>query len=201
MDELFNLTDKALYRGKTKGRNCYIIYLKEKHAGINLKSDRDKTYSSMYLHSKIFKELTKDNNLDSNINSLLDFLGNYLMIDHLGIENDDKMLFDYIHPLCKYKTKPISNKLIETMMPSYTEFISENVVLNSNHLNEPLYKELINQHIYSIVIIRIAVYGKTYGYLRAEILGLDTGRIWQHLDLDLLISFCHILVLILSNKK
>lgn len=33
---LFTLVDKALYRGKTKGRNCYIIYVEEKHKNISM---------------------------------------------------------------------------------------------------------------------------------------------------------------------
>ena len=33
-EELFNKADKALYRGKSKGRNCYIIYVHEKHKDI-----------------------------------------------------------------------------------------------------------------------------------------------------------------------
>lgn len=33
---LFGLIDKALYRGKTKGRNCYIIYVEEKHKHISI---------------------------------------------------------------------------------------------------------------------------------------------------------------------
>ena len=35
-DGLFATLDKALYRGKSKGRNCYIIYVKEKHADIEI---------------------------------------------------------------------------------------------------------------------------------------------------------------------
>ncbi len=35
-ETLFQLIDKTLYRGKSKGRNCYIIYLPEKHAGLDI---------------------------------------------------------------------------------------------------------------------------------------------------------------------
>ena len=35
-DGLFALIDKTLYRGKTKGRNCYIIYVEEKHKSIEI---------------------------------------------------------------------------------------------------------------------------------------------------------------------
>lgn len=37
-DALFFTIDKALYRGKTKGRNCYIIYVAEKHRDIEIRN-------------------------------------------------------------------------------------------------------------------------------------------------------------------
>ena len=33
-EDLFTKADKALYRGKTKGRNCYIMYVESKHKNI-----------------------------------------------------------------------------------------------------------------------------------------------------------------------
>jgi hypothetical protein len=35
-DGLFALVDKTLYRGKSKGRNCYIIYIASKHAHLEI---------------------------------------------------------------------------------------------------------------------------------------------------------------------
>ncbi len=35
-ESLFALADKALYRGKSKGRNCFIIYVPEKHAHLEI---------------------------------------------------------------------------------------------------------------------------------------------------------------------
>lgn len=37
-DGLFALIDKTLYRGKMKGRNCYIIYVEELHKNIQIQS-------------------------------------------------------------------------------------------------------------------------------------------------------------------
>ena len=37
-DTLFSMIDKALYRGKSKGRNCYIIYVESKHAHLEIPS-------------------------------------------------------------------------------------------------------------------------------------------------------------------
>ena len=36
-DTLFSLIDKTLYRGKSKGRNCYIIYVESKHKNIEIR--------------------------------------------------------------------------------------------------------------------------------------------------------------------
>ena len=47
-DSLFSMIDKTLYRGKRKGRNCYIIYVKEKHADIQIRQiARRGVYTSM----------------------------------------------------------------------------------------------------------------------------------------------------------
>ena len=35
-EALFSLADKTLYRGKSKGRNCFIIYVAEKHAQLEI---------------------------------------------------------------------------------------------------------------------------------------------------------------------
>ena len=35
-DTLFQLADKTLYRGKTKGRNCFILYVEQKHRDIRI---------------------------------------------------------------------------------------------------------------------------------------------------------------------
>lgn len=198
MSDLLDLADKALYRGKMKGRNCYIIYLAEKHNDINLKSERDKNFSSMYLHSRIYNELTKKGDLASNIKGIIDFLGNYLMIDHICIEDKNSLLFDYYHPLCKNRSLPLGDNLISSLMNLKLGYFSENCVVNSKKKDSPLYIEFLKQGIYAITIVKIEAYGKIYGYLRAEVLTLNTGRIWQLLGIDLFLSLCHSLALILA---
>ncbi len=37
-EELFGMVDKTLYRGKSKGRNCYIIYVEEKHRNLEIQN-------------------------------------------------------------------------------------------------------------------------------------------------------------------
>ena len=52
-NELFSMTDKTLYSGKTKGRNCYVIYDDKKHSGIEIKNlARRGIYSNMKLFAE-----------------------------------------------------------------------------------------------------------------------------------------------------
>lgn len=68
LPDLIKLADKALYRGKIKGKNCFIIYLKELHAGIDVsKSHVTDEISGILNHlfvifrqNKTAKELLKD---------------------------------------------------------------------------------------------------------------------------------------------
>ena len=112
-ETLFEKADKALYRGKTKGRGCFIIYLDEKHKDIKLLSSKDAAVNSMQLHNQIFKILTRRNNLSQSVPALLKFLSTYMMIDHLAIQGKSKLLFSVIYPISKIKEfKWIDNSLI-----------------------------------------------------------------------------------------
>ena len=39
VEEIFNKADRTLYRGKIKGRNCFVIYVKEKHQDLKYKKE------------------------------------------------------------------------------------------------------------------------------------------------------------------
>ncbi len=58
LKDLMSVADKALYRAKTKCRNCFIIYLPEKHANISLKKERDKQQTQMQLCYTLFGNIT-----------------------------------------------------------------------------------------------------------------------------------------------
>ena len=56
-DTLFSLIDKALYRGKSKGRNCYIIYVESKHAHLEIpKMSKRSLYDTFLQLSAAFDE-------------------------------------------------------------------------------------------------------------------------------------------------
>jgi len=204
IDELITLADKALYRGKVKGRNCFIVYLPEKHADIKLEAIREKVFNPMFLHSKIYNMLTKTNDLEENITKAINFIGSYYLIESLCIESENGLKYRYIHPLVpKRDIYPYGMNVINECVNTNGIFI-ENSVESSKIKNvNPLEKELSKQKIYSTVLCKIASFGKIYGYVRADVINLDTGRIWQNEDLVVLEVFANYLGLLLyiNDKK
>ena len=202
IDELFELADKALYRGKMKGRNCFIIYLPEKHANIDLKSKRDTINTPIYLHNKIYEFLHDSNDLDKSIQNVINYVGSCLMIDHMCIETKQKLLYEYIHPISTKKEGflRVGFDSIRNMM-SNSGIIYENTVLSSKFLNtSKLMMTLEAQHIYSVAICEIKVGSDVFGYLRCDMVSMDTGRIWQQEDLVTLQFLAMIIGLVMEAK-
>lgn len=202
IDGLFELADKALYRGKMKGRNCFIIYLPEKHATINLKTDRDKVVSSMYLHSKVFNSLARGGLFKDDLEETINYLGNYFMIDHLCLCDDKEMYFDYYHPICKKRDfKIVDSNEVLRMINQQTSIFSKNTITGNE--NDKATQELYSQGIYSCLFCEIGAYGKHFGFVRADIVSNPRGRIWQNTDMDILLELAHTLALILyyENKE
>lgn len=199
--DLFELADKALFRGKTKGRNCFIIYLAEKHKNLDLMGESKKRFSSTYIHSHVFTLLTHGESLSNRIASALNFLSDYFMIDHICLATEEKLLFEIYHPLVKKREcAPIDLKYIyENLNPATGLYHENNVenLLDKNQLD--LYEDLRRQSIRSTVYIKIEVFGITYGFLRADVVSLVRGRIWQPHELDVMIGLAQNLALIMNS--
>ena len=200
-DELFELADKALYRGKIKGRNCFIIYLPEKHKNIDVLNKRDKIYSPTYLNNKVYNLLIGSKDLDSAIQNAISFIGSSLMIDHICFEVGNELKYHYYHPLSKKFDgyEPFGADAILPQMDS-NGFFLQNVIKSKYNETNVLYEKFNKQSIYSSVICQVKAPGYQFGFLRAEMTAVDTGRIWQQQDLVVLINFSNLLGLLLYIK-
>lgn len=187
-ETLFEKADKALYRGKQKGRSCFIIYLDEKHRDIKVHSDGSKGSSSMQMHSTIFRLFSQSQDLRESILRLLHFFSASLMIDHVGIQGRSALLFSEVHPLSRGREfSHIDNALISLNMNESSSIFYMNDVkqLLSVH-QSTLAKKCEEQRIVSIFLAEISYADTFYGYLRAETTA--TLRIWQNADMDLLLT-------------
>ena len=200
LDGLFELADKALYRGKMKGRNCFIIYLPEKHANINLKTERDKVVSSTYLHNLVYRYITDNKELKKGINNVFDYFVDYFMIDHLCLQDDEKMYCECQHPLCRNTPfYPLPYDELKNHFIGNSAVFTKNVISEDDKSSKVLTR-LLNDGIYSIFYVRIKYKDKLYGYLRADLNNNDRGRIWQSLHKDILQVIANYIALELHSR-
>ncbi len=104
-DSLFLMADKTLYRGKKKGKNCYVIYDREKHGGIEgnkalISYDLEYTNNISY-ENFIVNTLIDLNNKKNIYRTILSVLNRYaidqarvLLLDSEGYKVTHKILID-----------------------------------------------------------------------------------------------------------
>jgi diguanylate cyclase (GGDEF)-like protein len=197
---LLRVADKALYRGKMKGRNCFIIYLEEKHKNIDIRRDKGNNYSSMYLCSRVFVYLTQSDDLQKNISYLFKRIVGYYMFDHLCVETPTRINFQTVHSLAQVKEyEHIDNSQIDHAVNNLgmvnigrTDTVDEKVY-------GPFISSIKKQHISSTVCCKIEAYGKEYGYIRVDM--SNTSRMWQSGEMDVILIAAHTLGLLLHYQN
>ena len=168
-DELFINMDKALYRGKTKGRNCFIIYLEEKHKDIDISKMKKKSiYEVLTTVSDIFK-VEKLGPL--RLNHVLKYAEKALAVD-------DAMFIDI-----DYYQKDINAKFPKDLFSQFdTNGIyacNDRTVLESN---KEIFEVLSDTGILSFVIAKVQYKKeKIFGYIMLS--SKHTQHIWQDEEL------------------
>lgn len=167
-ESLFNLVDKALYRGKTKGRNCYIIYVEEKHKGIKIKDLAGRGIYTIFrdLSSKFDSEPV----LSLKLKSMLDILDDDMRISDLYYVGQDNIM------------KSVSSEEIIGFAEDL-DSLTEDGIYTTNEIKDITFKsrsmfELCRDKEFETVLItRIEIQNECFGYLVcAEPRNL---RIWQ----------------------
>lgn len=198
-DTLISTADKALYRGKMKGRNCFIIYLAEKHANIVHSAEKEAVYNSMDLHTRIFKIMTANQNLQENTRRLLGFLSTTLMLDHISLEDESGIVASVVHPLSIVKEfQPIGIKIIEEAENGIgLLFVNQKKTLLQTN-NKELYEICDKQKVRSIFSCSVEAYTEKFGILLVE--STSKERIWQATDMDLFVTAAKLLGVILYHQ-
>lgn len=199
-ERLFEIADKALYRGKMKGRNCFIIYLPEKHANIVLKTEKDKSLSSMFLHASVFDFITKAERLGDGIESLFNFMSAYFMLDHICIQFQNKIYFDKLHQLAKNRDfAPIDERSILLNTNPSTGIFYVNQTSRLLQVNQSIfYNELAAQKIGALFCCAISCRERSFGFLRVD---TTSPRIWQNPHMDILLSVARTIGILLYERN
>lgn len=197
--ELLGFADKALYRGKSKGRNCFIIYLPSKHANLVIDQTADFKKNSVDLHAQIFTMLTVSKDLKKNVKEIINYLSSYFMIDHICIQTDDKW-YSVIHPLSRTKEfEIIPCGLMKQLLCSNGYFMVSDLNMVKNKYGNKLYNRIMSQLILSHAACQISAYGKIYGYLRVDM--VSSHRIWQTYEMDIFVTIARTLGILLHNAN
>lgn len=195
-----SLADKALYIGKTKGRNRFIIYLESKHKAIDLRERRKIAFSPVHLHSKIFSTLTGSADLGKAIKNQLMFLVSYNMYDHMCIETESGMRFNVLHAMSRESDfKPMNLEELDKVAGNVGLASINKADAIGNRVSESIQAALDEQSIKSSVYCRINAYGKTYGFIRIDM--TTSVRIWQNDELALIIDTANTIGILLHYNN
>lgn len=195
------VADKALYRAKMKGRNCFIIYLPEKHANISLKRDRDKQLTQMQLCHTLFSSLTAcGEDISLAVSTVFKSFISYFMFDHICIEAQNGLNHSVIFTLSEQKRfEHIPVEQIDALMSPAGYACLSNVAALDDELFEEIKKKYEEQNIKSALYCKIAAYGENYGYIRVDT--CNTNRIWQNSEMALVMTAANVIGLLLHYQN
>lgn len=186
-DDLFNKADKALYRGKMKGRNCFIIYVHEKHKDIDIsKLIKEPIQKAIYTLYNIFD--TRDD-IDFVKTEAFNYIKKILKINHV-------FYFDKNYRL--EKNKNIVVKDFENYIDDMNIAVFNSVGPLSDESAE--IAKFINEEVVSTMLIcKIIFRGEFYGYIVFADDRIE--RIWQNDDIAIIITLTRLLGAMIKYKN
>ena len=204
---LFRKADKALYRGKRKARDCFVIYLEENCGPVSendeidvSKNKIDKAYNSntnISLITMILEILNKNQSLNVSVDEILPLIGNYFTLDRVFlIESDpetDKIIDTKIwyNPRSTKKSINVENGDMDTWREALGE--ANIVKLNQVSANSTIacYNSLVRNNVSAIVAFELRGEGKPFGIINFEMTSVN--RFWQQTDVSTLMLIARIL--------
>lgn len=192
-DTLFKKADKALYRGKKKGRNCFIMYTVEKCGEINDEDDsREKSIDKLFSASAnyniiagVLEILNRDFTLKKNLTEAVSLVGSYFLLDRVVLSNQNPDTLENINEIVWYQ--PRSTKY-PVQIPTNEEKFIWNKTLDKTgmlkliqvHANKDLkvYPILERDKTSSILAFELNSDGKILGLIRFEMCSIN--RFWQN---------------------
>lgn len=180
--DLFKKMDKALYRGKLKGRNCYIVYVDEKHKDIDV--TKAMKIPSYVVYNDIASALESNKPIDEKITQALKYASDALKINGASLIYGDK----YINfGDANYELSSDFNAT--NLVDAYNLFSSNslNIVKKASPL---LYDYMVNNKILSILLTQFEYKGKPLKILFYE---NKIERIWMQDNMALLVYLSRII--------
>ena len=164
---LFSIIDKMLYLGKTKGRNCYVIYEEEKHKDIEIhKIANNGIFTNMH---KLKLDIENEKGFENKLLKAIPDLTEVLQIHDLYYVADGKM-----HSVLDKNFTGDAPDLDNVMDE---DLFSENTLDLIKKHSPVFYKTLIENGFESVLISKIRKSSTVKGYLVCAV--KRSLRIWQ----------------------
>ncbi len=175
-DGLFALIDKALYRGKTKGRNCHIIYVEEKHRNIEIrKIAKHGMYTTLHAMVRQFEFVP---GLVNKLRSVMPLLMEELQISDLYYVGKSGEMRAVRNEEYVQRADDIGK-----LLPS-DDLYATNVMDEIEKKSPILYEALKRREVETVLIVRMGLEMETDGYLMCA--EPRSRRIWQEAECAIL---------------
>lgn len=182
-EELFKKADKTLYRGKSKGRNCFIIYVEEKHKDIDV--NRLISTDSFTLLHNLYDKFSCDHTIEEKIRNCSVYFKDSKKsgIIYFVNQNNEMINTENGEKICDIDLTKLTRRHITYMCTNIEELNNEEY----SYIYEPFHK----LKILSLMILKIKRKHEIYGYL---IFTEDKiNRIWQVEDESIAFFFASLI--------
>ncbi|MCR5297627.1 MAG: GGDEF domain-containing protein [Clostridiales bacterium] len=175
-NHLFELIDKTLYRGKSKGRNCHIIYVEEKHKDIQI---RQIAKHGMYTtFSGIVRQYEFAPGLVNKLRGVMPLLMEELQITDLYYVGSKGIMRSVRNTM---PDVPVSG--LDKLLRS-DDLYSNNTLADVEKRSPAFYEVLKAREVETLCVVRIGMDMQTFGYLICA--EARNRRIWQEAECAIL---------------
>jgi len=191
-EALFKKLDKALFRGKQKGRNCFIIYLDHLHKDIDVIRSSPQITAQRVLDTTA-KIINNENlSYSEKIHDIFSVISDEYSIDHISINVDGRLEKEFFKSGNKNKYSYIEVDELRVMMKNYMYFTNN----YSTYMQKSpkAHQMLFDQNVKAIFTYELVAYGKFLGICRIEDSNLK--RVWQDDEISCYISLMNIVAIL-----
>ncbi|MBQ9384106.1 MAG: GGDEF domain-containing protein [Ruminiclostridium sp.] len=167
-DELFAMIDKTLYRGKSKGRNCYIIYVEEKHKNMEIRKLAGRGISAIM--QSITRQVEFVPHIENKFRSIIPLLKEEFGMTDLYYTDRNNILHAVLN-------KEFSESVPDIGQITNDDYFRTNTI-NDLEASAPAVFGVLKKHkMDNVLIVKIAMNDKTDGYIVCA--EPHSRRIWQ----------------------
>ena len=196
-DDLFQKADKALYRGKSKGRNCYIVYVEEKHKDIDVHRKDNAYLPDMFV--SLEKSIDSNLSFKENTKKLLDYMVKSLSTTDCLVVFDNLCIESIVSQGAKDVTKP-SVEDFAILFDDNSDYIVSNQLKDYKMKSPGINRYMTATNTQSIMVFKLGV-TTTCGYF--AIMENRLLRVWQEKEVALALYVAKLVSFIyeINNKK